>query len=283
MTRYAAFLAATALGTLVAATTLPALAQKPGKVLHIGILSPAGSPSTRAFDAFRNGLRELGYVEGSNIKIEYRLADWDYGRLPAMAADLVRLPVDVIVTDTPRSAWIAQEATHTIPIVAATAGADPVAAGLVTSLAHPGGNITGFTGLGIELSGKRMQLLKEAVPGVTHVGVLRNPHSLLSNLQATEEAARTLRLELRTVEVAAPDDIPVGFEVVIAGGAEALVVLPDAMFWHERARIVALAAQHRLTSHLPGTGNMPAMAGYSLTGVTSPSNSGWRRGMLTRS
>jgi putative ABC transport system substrate-binding protein len=121
MTQYAAFLAATVLGTLAAATP-PALARQLGKVFQIGILSPAGSPSTKAFDAFRNGLREFGYIEGSNIKIEYRLAHWDYGRLPAMAADLVRLPVDVIVTDAQKSARVAQEATHTIPIVAATAG-----------------------------------------------------------------------------------------------------------------------------------------------------------------
>jgi putative ABC transport system substrate-binding protein len=121
-----------------------------------------------------------------------------------------------------------------------------VAAGLARSLGHPGGNLTGFTGLGSEVSGKRMQLLKEAVPRVTRVEVLWNPESLLSNLQATEVAGRTLGLELRTVEAAVPDDIPAGFEAVVSGGADALVVLPDAMFWHERARIVALAAQHRL-------------------------------------
>jgi putative ABC transport system substrate-binding protein len=163
-----------------------------------------------------------------------------------MAVELVRLPVDVIVTDSQRSARVAQEATHTIPIVAATAGADPVAAGLARSLGHPGGNLTGFTGLGSEVSGKRMQLLKEAIPRVTRVGVLRNPESLLSNLQATEEAARTLGLELRIIEAAALDDIPAAFEAAVSGGAEALVVLPDAMFWNERARIVAFAAQHRL-------------------------------------
>ena len=246
MTRYAAFPVATALGALLAATPL-ALAQQSGKVFQIGILSPAGSPATKAFDAFRNGLREFGYIEGSNIKIEYRLGDWDYGRLPAMATDLVRLPVDVIVTDGgPRVVSIAQEATHTIPIVAATAGADPVAAGLAMSLGHPGGNLTGFAGVNIELSGKRLQLLKGAVPGVTRVGVLRNPDNPSSTLRATEEAARTLGLELRIVEVAAPDKISAAFEAAVSGGAEAVVVLPDAMFWHERTRIVSLAAKHRL-------------------------------------
>ena len=244
MTRWASCWLAIAIS---AAAFSSATAQQPAKVFHIGILSPAPAASTKGFDAFRNGLRGLGYIEHANIMIEYRLAAWDYGRLPAMAADLVRLPVDVIVTDGgPRVASIAQEATHTIPIVAATAGADPVAAGLAMSLGHPGGNLTGFAGVNIELSGKRLQLLKGAVPGVTRVGVLRNPDNPSSTLRATEEAARTLGLELRIVEVAAPDKISAAFEAAVSGGAEAVVVLPDAMFWHERTRIVSLAAKHRL-------------------------------------
>jgi putative tryptophan/tyrosine transport system substrate-binding protein len=175
--------------------------------------------STKAFDAFRDGLRELGYVEGANIRIEYRLAAWDFGRLPAMAADLVRLPVDVIVTDS---------------------------RGLATSLARPGANLTGFTGAGDELSGKRVQLLKDAVPRVSRIAALQNPVTLISTFRATQAAARTLGLELRIVEIAAPDDIPGGFETAVRADAEALIVLPDGMFWNERARIIALAAQHRL-------------------------------------
>src|SRR6516225_9440353 len=165
MRRRAAFLTVIALGAVLAGAPTTAMAQQPAKVFRIGNLSPAAEASTKAFDAFRNGLRELGYIEGANITIEYRLAAWDYRRLPAMAADLVRLPVDVIVTDTREAARTAQEATRTIPIVAATAGADPVAAGLAVSLAHPGANLTGFAGAGAELSGKRVQLLKDAVPG----------------------------------------------------------------------------------------------------------------------
>jgi len=226
-----------------AAASFSATAQQPAKVFRVGILSPAAAASTKAFDAFRGGLRELGYVEGANFVIEYRLAAWDYGRLPAMAADLVRLSVDVIVTDTRRAAQIARDATWTIPIVAATVGPDPVEAGLAASYAHPGSNLTGFTGVGVELSGKRLQLLKEAVSGVSRVVALRNPAMPIATLQATEEAARALGLDLRTVEVAAPDDIPAGFEVAVGAGAEALVVLPDAMFFNERARIIALAAQ----------------------------------------
>ena len=229
-----------------AAASFSATAQQPAKVFRVGILSPAAAASTKAFDAFRGGLRELGYVEGANFVIEYRLAAWDYGRLPAMAADLVRLSVDVIVTDTRRAAQIARDATWTIPIVAATVGPDPVEAGLAASYAHPGSNLTGFTGVGVELSGKRLQLLKEAVSGVSRVVALRNPAMPIATLQATGEAARSLGLDLRTVEVAAPDDIPAGFEVAVGAGAEALVVLADVMFFHERARIIALAARHRL-------------------------------------
>jgi putative ABC transport system substrate-binding protein len=163
-----------------------------------------------------------------------------------MAADLVRLPVDVIVTDTRKATKIAQDATRTIPIVAATVGPDPVEAGLAASYSHPGGNLTGFTGVYVELSGKRVQLLKEAVPGASRIAVLRNPAMPIATLRATEEAARSLVLDLRTVEAAVPDDIPTGFEVAVGTGADALVVLPDVMFFHERARIIALAARHRL-------------------------------------
>jgi len=272
MTRYAAFPVATALGALLAATPL-ALAQQSGKVFQIGILSPAGSPATKAFDALRNGLREFGYIEGSNIKIEYRLGDWDYGRLPAMATDLVRLPVDVIVTDGgPRVVSIAQEATHTIPIVAATAGADPVTAGLAASLAHPGGNVTGFAGLGSELSGKRLQLLKEAVPRVTRVGVLRTPDTLLSHLQTTEEAARTLGLELRIVEAAAPDSPPGSKRQSRVAQRRSLYCPMQCSGTSGRAS----PPLRRGTGYRPSTrtGDMPSMAGYSPTGVTSPSNSG---------
>jgi putative ABC transport system substrate-binding protein len=246
MTRRAAFLAALAFGAVMAGVVLSGTAQQPAKVFRIGILSPAESPSTRAFDALRGGLREFGYVDGENVTIEYRLMAGDYGRLPAMAADLVDRKVDLIVTDTTPAARAAQAATRTIPIIAATAGADPVAAGLAASLAHPGGNLTGFTGGDIEVSGKRVQLLKDALPAVSRIAALWNPAMLRSVLQVTEEAARAMGLQLRSIAVATPDEFTAGFEAAVGGGAEALVVLPDAMFWNERRRIVALAAQHRL-------------------------------------
>jgi putative tryptophan/tyrosine transport system substrate-binding protein len=231
---------------VLAAVPLPGVAQQPAKPFRIGVLSPAGSLSTKAFDSLRKGLRELGYIEGANITIEYRLAAGDYGQLPAMAADLVRLPVDLIVTDSGIATQIAQQASRAIPIVAATAGSDPVATGLAASLAHPGGNVTGFTGGDIELSGKRVELLREVLPAVSLIGALRNPAAPMSSLQATEEAARALGLQLRPIAVATPGELLAGFEAAIAGGAAALVVLPDGMFWNERGRIVALAAQYRV-------------------------------------
>ena len=248
MRRWAIYL----LGIAVSgALALPDMAQQPGKIFRIGVLSPAASPSTKAFDSLRKGLRDLGYIEGTNITIEYRLAAWDYSRLPPMAGELVRLPVDVIVTDTQKSAVIAHEATRTIPIVGATLGADPVAAGLAASFAHPGGNVTGFSGFGVELSGKRLQLLKEAAPAIARIAGLWSPTMPTALRSATEEAARTLGIELRTIEVATPDQIPAGLEAAVAGGTEALVVLPDAMFWNERARIVALAAKYRMPAIYP--------------------------------
>jgi len=245
MKRWAACLLAIAVS---AAASLSGTAQPPGKVFRIGILSPAASPSTKAFDSLRKGLRELGYIEGANITIEYRLAAGDYGQLPGMAADLVRLPVDLIVTDSGIATQIARQATRAIPIVAATAGADPVATGLAESLAHRGGNVTGFTGY--ELGGKRLELLREVLPAVSRVGALWNPATgnpaNMSSLKATEDGARVLGLQLRPIEVAAPGEILAGFEAAVGGGVEALVVLPDGMFWNERELIVALAARHRL-------------------------------------
>ena len=209
MRRWAAYLLGIAVSGAVA---LPDMAQQPGKIFRIGVLSPAASPSTKAFDSLRKGLRDLGYIEGTNITTEYRLAAWDYRRLPAMAGELVRLPVDVIVTDTQKSAVIAHEATRTIPIVGATLGADPVAAGLAASFAHPGGNVTGFSGFGVELSGKRLQLLKEAAPAIARIAGLWSPTMPTALRSATEEAARTLGIELRTIEVATPDQIPSGLK-----------------------------------------------------------------------
>jgi putative ABC transport system substrate-binding protein len=234
-----------------AAASVFAAAQQPAKMFRIGILSPAAQAETKIFDAFREGLRGLGYLDGQNIRIEYRLAAGDTSRLPAMADELVRLPVDLIVTDCSKSAQIAHEATRTIPIVGMGFGPDPVAAGLVRSIAHPGSNVTGSVFLNFELGGKRLQLLKEASPATSRVAALWNPAGSTLQHRLTEEAARTLGVQLRTIEVAAPNEIPAGFEGAEAGGAEALVIEPDAMFWNERARIVGLAAKYRMLAIYP--------------------------------
>jgi putative ABC transport system substrate-binding protein len=249
--RRAPHLVAIAISAAAVVGPLVSAAAQPSEVRRIGILSLADQTSTKVFDALRGGLRDLGYVEGQNITIEYRLAAGDFSRLPAMAGELVRLPVDVIVIDGgTKVAQIAHEATPTIPIVGPL-GADPVGAGLAASFAHPGGNVTGHSGFGVELSGKRLQLLKEAFPAISQIALLRNPAAFMSPRDVTEETARTLGVELRTIEVATPDDIPPGFETAAAGAAEALVVFADPMFWNYRARIVTLAAKYRMPAIYP--------------------------------
>jgi len=224
----------------------PSAGQQPqSRLPRVGVLSPAASPSTKLWDAFRDGLRDLGYIDGRNIMIEYRLFAGDYSRLPGMATELVGLPADVIVTDGVNIAKIVHAATRTIPIVFPVGG-DPVAAGLAESLAHPGGNFTGVVLLLSEVSGKRLQLLKETFPAISRVAALSDPAVLPFHIRATEEAAHLLALQLRTIEIATPDQIAAGFEAAVAAGAEGLTVLPSGIFWNERTRIVTLAAKSGL-------------------------------------
>ena len=241
------------LAGVISARTRDARAQQQvGKPVRIGILSPAPQSSTKMFDAFRVRLRELGYIESKNITIEYRLSAGDMGRLPGMAADLVRLPVDIIVTDGgERVAQIARAATSEIPIVMATAAGDPVGAGLATSFAAPGGNTTGFTLYSPELSAKRLQLLKEVSPKIERVAVFWDPTSGLPALRSTEAAAALLAVQLRLIEIATPGEIDIRFETAVDTHPEAFVILPGAMFWNERARIIALVAKHRLPAVYP--------------------------------
>ena len=246
MKRWAARLLAV---VMLADAPFSAPAQQTGRPPRVGMLSPAspGAPSA-ASAAFRNGLRDLGYIDGGNIIIEARSAAGDFSRLRAMASELVRLPVDLIFTDV---AKIASQATRTIPIVSATLF-DPIGAGLAASLAHPGGNVTGLTLFSEELSAKRLQLLQEAIPATAHIAVLWNPaEANTQSLYTTKEAARTLGLQLRVIEAATPDQIEAGLNAAIAVGAEALVVIPDEMFWEHRGQIVSLAAEHRLPAIYP--------------------------------
>ena len=247
------FIGALAGGLLAA--PLDVEAQQPAKVPRIGFLitgSPE-SPETRVvLDAFRQGLRERGYVEGQNIVVEYRAAEGKIERFLGLVTELVRLKVDLIVAGNTAAARAAQQATSIIPIVAPTMG-DPVGDGLVASLARPGGNITGLTFLGPELVPKRLELLKEAVPTVSRVAALWHPgffseRTTRDMLKETEAAARTLGVQLQLVGVRGPEEFDRAFSAMTRERADALIVFPGAMLFNERRRIVDLAAKHRLPS-----------------------------------
>ena len=205
------------------------------------------------YGAFRQRLRELGYVDGQNIAFEVRSAEGRAERLPDLAADLVRLKVDVIVAGGTPAPLAAKRATTAIPIVMASAG-DPVGSGLVASLARPGGNVTGLSLLVPELGGKRLQLLKEVVPGVSRVAVLwnaANPYPVLVWRQ-TEAAARALGVHLQSLDVRGPDDLEGAFAAATRGRAGALITVEDPLTFGQRKRIVDFAARARL----------PAMYGF---------------------
>jgi putative ABC transport system substrate-binding protein len=222
---------------------LAAEAQPAGKIARIGILR-AGSPPDPYVEAFRQGLRELGYVEGRNISIEYRWTDGKDERLPGLAADLVRLKVDVIVASA-SAALAAKHATTAIPIVMPVT-TDPIGAGLVASLARPGGNVTGLATLTEEMAGKWLELVREALPRVSRVAALWDPATSAGQLRASEVAARSLGVRLQTLTVRRPDDFGTAFVEAQKHRAEALIVLGSPFFFAHRTRIVELAAQHRL-------------------------------------
>jgi putative ABC transport system substrate-binding protein len=232
-----------ALSVLSAPLVSPAQ-QPPGRAGRIGLLGDV--PSFLA-DAFRQGLRELGYVEGQNIAIEYRASEWKYERLPALATDLVRLKVDVIVAASPPATEAARRATSTIPIVFTVSG-DPVAEGFVASLARPGGNLTGLATTSPEVVGKQLEMLKAVVPKVSRVAVLHNPsqqsHPLA--LRQAEDAARALGVQLHILGARTPSEIEAAFAAMSTQRAGGVLVLRDAMFRAQRAQIVALAAKSRL-------------------------------------
>jgi putative ABC transport system substrate-binding protein len=233
--------------TLALLTTPLTAAAQAGKVPRVGVLAAAFSPASLEREAFRQGLRDIGYVEGENIAIEWRSAYGRYDRLPGLATELVRLKVDVIVTESTVAARVAKHATTTIPIVMAIA-ADPVGNGLVASLARPGGNITGMTIMSEELAAKRLQLLKEADPKVSRVAVLYQPATLLrkTTLRALEVAAPSLRVQLQPIEVRGSDELEPVFSAMNRSRADALFVVDDPMFFTHRMRLLELATQNRL-------------------------------------
>ncbi len=228
-----------------------AQAQQPTRVPRIGLLSLNLAPNSHLQEAFRQGLRDLGYIQGRNIVIEIRDAEGKPERLPALAAELVALKVDVIVTGggTP-PALAAKQATKTIPIVFSSAP-DPVTDRLVTSLARPGGNVTGSSNLNPELVGKCLEQLTQAVPRISLVAVLwqsgfMDERTDREMLKAADVAARALRVRLQVVEARVPGDIDRAFSKMTGERADALTVLPSAMLFTERRRLVDLAAKNRL-------------------------------------
>ncbi len=233
------------------AAPLAAEAQQAAKIARIGYLSAASlAASPHLHEAFRQGLRDLGYVEGRNVVIEYRDAEGKLERFSALAAELVALKVDVIVAPTTLAALGARQATRTLPIVFATAG-DPVTSGLVTSLARPGGNVTGLSILAPELVGKRLEQLTLAVPGVSRVAVLWQPGAMGERmdkdmLKEADVAARALGVRLHFVEARGPADFDGAFSDMTKARAGALTVLGSTMFSNERRRLVDLAAKNRL-------------------------------------
>ncbi len=236
-----------AMALVILSSAHPARAQQ-AKVCRIGFISSASSSAMAARDeAFRQGLRELGYVVGQNITIECRWADGKNERLPGFAAELVNLKLDVIVTHGVVATRAVKQATTTIPIVIAAAD-DPLAAGLVPSLARPGGNITGLSLMTPDLTEKRLQLLKEILPGRTRVAVLWNSGNPVSEreLRKAEAAARSLGLQLQSLGVSDPRELASAFSSMKTERAGALFVLPDATFFGQRNEIVDLAATKRL-------------------------------------
>jgi len=240
-----------ALGTLAACSGVgglsDAFAQQPGSRRRIGVLFVLLSPTDREAQAFRQGLRHAGYVEGRDVVIEWRSANGDYARLPELAADLVEHKVDVIVADTTQATQAAQRATSTVPIVMAIV-ADPVGSGLVPSLAQPGGNLTGLSIMLAELSAKRLQLLKEAMPGLTRVVALSNPPTAYhaKAIEDLKTVAPSLAIELSIVSARTPEEIGPAFEAVNRAHAQALYVIDCPPFFNHRKTILKLAARTRL-------------------------------------
>jgi putative tryptophan/tyrosine transport system substrate-binding protein len=229
-------------------------AQQPKKVARVCNLGNTVSNAETQMKPFRERLREIGYVEGQNVTIDYRYWEGKVERLPGLVAEFVRLNCDVIVTQGTEAAEAAKNATKTIPVVMAF-GADAVKLGIVADLARPGGNITGLTNVGAELFGKRLELFKETVPKLSRVGFLWSPTQLQAddNLKETETVARFLRVAVQSLEVKGPDDFEAAFEAAAKKRAQALLVEGGGFFAAHQTRILELAAKSRLPAMYPNT------------------------------
>jgi len=236
---------------LTLASVQIAHAQQAAKIPRIGYMSGTGDLSNPGAntEAFRQGLRDLGYIEGKNIiLVEYRYIEGKRDQLPRITAELVQLKIDVLVVTNPASTRAAKQATKTIPIVMVTTN-DPVATGLVSSLPRPGGNITGITRLTRELSGKRLELFKEAVPAISRLAVLWTKGSTRTSVKDNEPAARALKIQLQSLEVKSPDpDLEGAFQAAVKGRADALITIVNTLLDPYTKRIADLAIKNRLPS-----------------------------------
>jgi len=232
-----------ALAILVA--PLAVEAQQAAKVPRLGVLSLGPPYSDAEIAPYRHALRELGWVEGQNLEVVRRFAEGHAERLPALAAELIHLPVDVLFANGTAAALVAKQATRTIPII--MSGDDPVSLGVVESLARPGSNITGVSVLGPELAGKRLEFLREALPGVTRVALLTDGSAIeVHDIRAMEAVAPRLGLTLLPAEARGPDDLDGAFATILTGHAEVLHVFATGLARQELSRIMDFAAQHGL-------------------------------------
>ena len=236
----------TLLGSVAAAIPLTARAQRPATAV-VGILSPEG-PKTGNVNGLIEGLRELGYVEGRNIRFEYRWAEGRFDQLLELAADLIRLQVDVIVAFVTQATEVAKKQTSTIPIVMVGVG-DPVGAGLAASLAHPGGNVTGTSTLAVALIGKQLELLKLVAPGNTSFAAMFNPTNATFQTQQVREAKKAsemLGVQLRFLEVREPSEFEAAFETVVQERTGVLLILIDPLYFSHSKALAELSVKSRL-------------------------------------
>ena len=248
------------LATVLLTTAPPAGAQQSTKTPRIGFLAPGSLASySGRVEAFRQGLRELGYIEGQNLTVQYRFAEGRFDRLPELASELVRLKVDVILAGGQPAVHATKQATTSIPIIIGQAG-DPVGAGLVASLARPGANITGLSDFTVGVITKRLELLKEVVPRISSIGIMLNPKNPTNPLQLkeSEPAAQALRVRLFPLEINGSKDFDAAFAAMRKERAEALLVFADPMLGSHRSKLAELAAKNRLPAIYPSSENVDA-------------------------
>lgn len=256
------------LGAAVAAWPLVARAEQTAKIPRIGLLSPFTPADTAPWhQAFLRGLSDLGWVDGKNIAVEYRYSDGRNDRLPGLIADLVRLKVDIIVTAVTNDTLAAKNATSEIPVVMAAAG-DPVATGIVASLARPGGNITGLSQMNPDLTGKRLELLKEIAPNISSVVVLLNPDDPISVLgfNEIELPARKMKVEVHSLEVRDNQDLEKALQAAAKAHVDALVIMPNPVFVTNLKQIADFAIENRLPSmfHLREFAKVGGLVSYGV-------------------